>query len=177
MNLDTRPHRRRAQISAVIVLIAAVAAVAILVLQMSTTHKKAPPLVTAANVSGRPTACLAADSGDSTTAASIQPVWAAMQEAARGTAVNVQQQIVRIDTSSQASPYLAGMVAQHCTLIIAVGSSFTDALPDITPASPTTKLLAIATPEHPAPKGIHTVTGNTSEQAAEAKRQVAALTR
>jgi len=131
--------------------------------------------VSAANYSGLPTACLAADSGDVAERPLAQAIWAAMQQAARGKAINVQQLVVPAGKADQALPYLAGLISQHCTLIVAVTPPFTDALPDIAKSSPATKVTAITTPNHPAPHGIHTVTGNPAERAAAVAHQVDAL--
>ncbi|GAA2773161.1 hypothetical protein [Kitasatospora cinereorecta] len=94
------------------------------------THDSTPPRVAAADYSGRPSACLAA-ADDEATRAAAQNAWHAMQDAAKGQAVNVQQLTVPAATREQAAPYLAGLIAQHCTLIITVGPAAGSAVPDL----------------------------------------------
>ncbi|WP_441246621.1 hypothetical protein [Kitasatospora sp. McL0602] len=164
-------RRVRWGVSAV-VLAGAAAAAAVLLWPQS---EKVPPLVAAANYSGRPTACLAADSTSQPMPASVSAVWGAMQKVSSGRPINVQQLVVAAATHDQAMSYLEGLVAQHCTLIISVSPSFTSALPEIAKASPNTRLVAVVDAGHPAPKGVNAVTGSADDQATEIGRQVGAL--
>ena len=173
MSLPVQLIRRRFQLGLALALVSVAGVAAFLFWPHGRTP---PPLVAATNYSGRPTACLAADSTDGPGLPLARSVWKAMQEASKGKAVNVQQLTVAAPNHEQAAPYLAGLLAQHCTLIITVSPSFTDALPGIAKASPTTQLTAATTTDHPAPKGVRTVTGSTDEQAAEIGLQVGSLT-
>lgn len=82
------------------------------------TAPHAAPIVVQ-DVSGRPTACLAADPAHS----GVDAVWEAMRTSKPST-VNVQQLIVPVDSAERAAPYLAGMLSQHCDLIVTIGPAF-----------------------------------------------------
>ncbi|MGK4586131.1 hypothetical protein [Kitasatospora sp. HPMI-4] len=99
-------------------------------------------MVTAANYSGRPSACLAADNS-TTTKTAADSTWTTMREAAEGKAINVQQLVVPADTPDKAAPYLAGLAAQHCTLIVTVGQAFAAAIPNLHKADPALRFVAV----------------------------------
>jgi len=102
-----------------------------------------PPKVIANDLSGRPTACLAADSQTASKTSEVTQTWAAMQSGARGLKINVQQLILVAKNPSQAQPYLAGLLEQHCTFVVTVGRPFGQAIPSDQKLAPHTHFLAI----------------------------------
>ncbi|MEY9876204.1 hypothetical protein ABH931_005714 [Streptacidiphilus sp. MAP12-33] len=99
----------------------------------SATRHANPPLKVA-DVSGRPTACLASDSNPSN-GATVTHLWSLMRHAVSGERVNAQQIQVPIPRGENAGPYLAGLVNQHCDLVVTVGKPFGQAI-DNMPRSP-----------------------------------------
>lgn len=133
-----RPSHKVGMALAVVGVLAATAA---LIWTQHPSRPKETPLVVA-DVSGRPTACLAADT-EPTTRDEVARIWAAMHAGAAGKRVDVQQLIVPVTTSKQAQPYLAGLLAQHCDLIVTVGPRFGNAIPTQLAAAPDTSFTAV----------------------------------
>ncbi|SEM75138.1 hypothetical protein [Streptacidiphilus jiangxiensis] len=126
------------------ILLAAVAAIAAACLAAVLTFSGdgAPPKVLAADLSGRPTACLAADTATTSRDTTTTRTWTAMQHGAQGLKVNIQQ-LVLPATATQAKPYLAGLLAQHCNLVVTVGQPFGAAIAADAHLSPTTHFMTV----------------------------------
>ncbi|MFC1413039.1 hypothetical protein ACEZCY_08995 [Streptacidiphilus sp. N1-12] len=132
----------------------------------------APPPVVAADLSGRPTACMAADQATASKNPDTKLTWAAMQHGAQNRKINIQQ-LVLPATSTQAKPYLAGLLAQHCDLVVTIGSPFGHAIPTSAHLAPTTRFLAIDAGTLPAASALTTIDGPSA--AATVQAAVAAL--
>lgn len=104
---------------------------------------KHPPKVTANDFSGRPTACLATDSATAAKTDAVTKIWAAMQDSAKPNTDNVQQLITPAAEPAQAQSYLAGLINQHCDLIVTIGRPFGQAISPLATASPSTRFIAI----------------------------------
>lgn len=112
---------------------------------LSAEHQSKPArsqAVVVADVSGRPTACLAADT-EPATREDVARIWAAMHTGATGTAVNLQELVVPVTTSKQAQPYLAGLLAQHCDLVVTIGPRFGNAVLSKLATAPGTAFAAV----------------------------------
>lgn len=132
----------------------------------------APPKVVAADLSGRPTACLAADQATSSKNPDANQAWTAMQHGAHGLKVNIQQ-LVLPATPAQTKPYLAGLLAQHCNLVVTVGRPFGEAIAAEVHLSPATRFLAIDAGTLPTATEITRLDGASSATSVQAA--VAAL--
>ncbi|KDN80444.1 hypothetical protein [Kitasatospora cheerisanensis] len=108
-------------------------------------HRTAAARVTADDYSGRPSACVAADDSPAT-ATLLQHTWAVVQQAAKDSSVNAQQLAMPAVGAKDAAPYLAGLVAQQCTLLVTVGPAFTAAVPAVAKDAPKTRFVAVAPP-------------------------------
>ncbi|MCX4745895.1 hypothetical protein OG455_10220 [Kitasatospora sp. NBC_01287] len=108
-------------------------------------HSAAPhqPRVIVADVSGRATACLASDSATAARTSEVAQVWTAMQTAGTQGTKNIQQLIEPAANATQAQPYLASLITQHCDLIITVGPAFGQAVPALAKADPTVRFTAV----------------------------------
>ncbi|MFC8450242.1 hypothetical protein [Kitasatospora sp. NPDC057223] len=123
----------------------ALAAGGTVVLLLGSESKPArPALVVANDVSGRATACLATDTATATTTDAVPEIWAAMQAAGSESATNVQQLITPAVDADQAEPHLAGLLSQHCDLIVTVGPAFGLAVPKLALLVPAVRFTAIA---------------------------------
>ena len=120
--------------------LAAICATAMLLVS----HSPYPAKVIANDLSGRPTACLATDSQTASKDADVAQTWAAMLNGVKGLGINVQRLILPAKTPSQARPYLAGLIQQHCTLVVTVGTPFGQAIPADQKLAPQTQFIAIA---------------------------------
>ncbi|MFG2847010.1 hypothetical protein ACGF12_28125 [Kitasatospora sp. NPDC048296] len=89
--------------------------------------------------------------------------------------MNVQQLFAPAATADRALPYLAGLAAQHCDLVVTVGPTFGQALNAAAKANPHTAFVAVTTEGLPAPAGVDTVSGNNTDKAAEIRRRALAL--
>ncbi|GLW59494.1 hypothetical protein [Kitasatospora phosalacinea] len=116
--------------------------------------------VTANDYSGRPSVCLAAD--DSVASAQIvQHTWTVLQQSGQDSQVNVQQLVVPAKDTAEAVPYLAGLVAQRCTMVVTAGAAFDRALPSIVKDAPHVRFVAI---DPPAGTDLKGTTALTSDQ-------------
>ncbi|WAL70676.1 hypothetical protein OU787_03700 [Kitasatospora sp. YST-16] len=104
-----------------------------------------PAKVAANDYSGRPSVCLAAD--DSTASAQlVQHTWAVLQQSGTDSGVNVQQLVVPAEDAAEAAPYLSGLVAQHCTMVVTAGAPFDGALPTVAKDAPHVRFIAVDPP-------------------------------
>ncbi|WP_031074886.1 hypothetical protein [Streptomyces sp. NRRL WC-3742] len=156
------PPRRRALIAAALGA-AAVAAVVGIVLSGGDDDEGAAPAVHANDVSKRATACLAADSATASGGDLFGRVWSAMQTAGAQHDRNVQQLVVPAAGAEQAGPYLSGLVAQRCDLIVTVGAPFGRASTGVAQASPAVRLTAVDSTLGSAPTNVTLVTGAEAE--------------
>lgn len=102
---------------------------AVLVLTDPFADTSSPPAkVVAADLSGRPTACLATDTSTAGRGTEVRDLWAVMQSAAAHRSINVQQLVMPASSTKQARPYLAGLLNQHCQLIVTIGTPFGEAV-------------------------------------------------
>ncbi|MGW4815990.1 hypothetical protein ACWEPB_30665 [Kitasatospora cineracea] len=101
--------------------------------------------VVANDYSGRPSACLAADDSAASTEL-VQRTWTVLQQSGQENQINVQQLVVPAKDAAEAAPYLSGLVAQRCTMIVTVGSPFASALPAIAKDTPHVRFITIAPP-------------------------------
>ncbi|GLW58859.1 hypothetical protein [Kitasatospora phosalacinea] len=123
----------------------------------------APAKTTANDYSLRPSACLAAD--DSTTSAPlVQHTWTALQQAGQDNQVNVQQLVIPAKDSTDAAPYLSGLIAQRCTMVVTVGAPFNTALPAIAENAPHVRFVAIDPPTGTDLKGATSLTPDQLDQ-------------
>jgi basic membrane lipoprotein Med (substrate-binding protein (PBP1-ABC) superfamily) len=167
--LNPSPRRRLALATLGAAVIATTAT--LLLLPSSSSGSPKTTRIAVANVSGRPTACLAADSATAGSGDEVAKIWAAMQSS--GTGKNIQQLIQPAKTATQAQPYLGSLITQHCDLIITVGPSFGQAVPAVLKAAPSTRFTAIDSGLSAAPTGVTVVSG--AREADEVRQQVANL--
>ncbi|MGA5821504.1 hypothetical protein ACPC54_26985 [Kitasatospora sp. NPDC094028] len=156
MSLRLRPGRRTLLIASLVVAAAATALGYVLFTGDGT------PRATAANandVSGRATACLAADSTSSTGSDTVTGIWSAMQSAGAQHSTNVQQMIEPATTAEQAAPHLAGLLAQHCDLIVTVGAPFGQATTRIASAAPSVPIIAVDSTLSASPANVTVLAG------------------
>ncbi|MFD5464831.1 hypothetical protein ACFWIQ_18690 [Kitasatospora sp. NPDC127059] len=140
MSPRPRPGRRTLAIAALLLATAA----ALLGYALFADDGAPNPAATKANdVSGRATACLAADSASSTGSGTVTGIWSAMQSAGTQHGTNVQQMIEPATTADQAAPHLAELLVQHCDLIVTVGVPFGQAVPGIASAAPSVPIIAV----------------------------------
>ncbi|MFD9591984.1 hypothetical protein ACFWA9_04395 [Kitasatospora sp. NPDC059973] len=131
--------------------------------------------VAPSNIAGRRTACLAGDSSEAAARTDTAAIWSAMQDASQQRQLNVQQLFVPAPTPDQALPYLAGLSAQHCDLVVTVGPAFGQALETATKANPGTQFVAVTTDGQPALAEVSMITGSDSDKAAEIRRRALGL--
>ncbi|MFE4974309.1 hypothetical protein ACFRAR_19640 [Kitasatospora sp. NPDC056651] len=156
--------------------LAAAGAAALLYLGTGDDRDGRPSPITPSNIAGRRTACLTGDTTEASGRSDTNAIWAALQDASHQRPLNVQQLFARASTSEQAVPYLAGLSAQHCDLVIALGPTFGHASTAAATANPRTTFVAIASDGQPAPVGIDSISGNDTDKAAEIHRRALALT-
>ncbi|MEV5943428.1 hypothetical protein [Streptomyces sp. NPDC051994] len=126
----------------------------------------APPKVVANDLSGRPTACLAADSTTASGSQRVAEIWSSMQHAAHSRPINVQQLILPAKSPADAQPHVAGLLNRHCSLIVTVGPAFGQATTALVSKSPagtrfTTIDASLTTP----PSGITALNGKDAAAA------------
>ncbi|MFJ1796621.1 hypothetical protein [Kitasatospora griseola] len=121
------------------------ATVAVTVLVWPDDGPKPPPLVPAMDYSGRARLCLAFDDDDRsrTTTATARDV---LHATANSQTTNIQELAIPVSAPKEASSYLAGLVAQHCNLIIAVGPVTANGVPALTAADPTLRFVLLDSP-------------------------------
>ncbi|QKW18533.1 hypothetical protein HUT16_05170 [Kitasatospora sp. NA04385] len=117
----------------------------------------APAKVVANDYSGRPSVCLAADDS-AASAGTVQHTWTVLQQAGRDSGVNVQQLVVPAGDAAAAAPYLSGLVAQRCTLVVTAGASFDGALPVVAGGAPQVRFIAVDPPTGTDLKGAAALT-------------------
>ncbi|MCG6499795.1 hypothetical protein [Kitasatospora sp. A2-31] len=130
-----------------------------------------PAVISPSNIAGRRTACLTGDATEAARHSDTSAIWSALQDASQQNDLNVQQLLVPATTADQALPYLAGLAAQHCDLVVAIGPTFNQALETASKANPHTRFVAVTTDGQPAPGGVATVMGSANEKAAEIRRR------
>ena len=153
--------RPRALVSAAVLGVVAVLAA---VVAFYPSGSSRPPRVVAADVSNRPTACLAADARTSAANGTFGAVWAAMQHGAKGRPINVQQLVLPAADAAAARPLLAGLLEQRCSLIVTVGQAIA-ATVKIAPR--TTRFTAVAAGDAPLPRGVTSLPAATAPAAVE----------
>ncbi|WP_404870064.1 hypothetical protein ACI1MP_31400 [Kitasatospora griseola] len=157
MKLASRPPTRRGLVLATLAVILLGTALTAWLQPWDNSH--AVPKVAANDYSGRPTACLAAD--DSVASAQVvQHTWTVLQQAGKDNPVNVQQLVVTAKGPEEAAPYLSGLVAQHCTLIVTAGSAFDGAVPAAVKVSPHVRFAVVDPPAGVDLKGATALTGD-----------------
>ncbi|MFE6867123.1 hypothetical protein ACFVFS_11225 [Kitasatospora sp. NPDC057692] len=134
-----------------------------------------PTTVTPSNLAGRRTACLAGDATEAATGSDAGAIWSALQDAARQGDLNAQQFFVPAPTADQALPYLAGLSAQRCDLVVTIGPTFGQALGAASRANPRTRFVAVAAEGQSPPNGTETVSGSSADNAREIHRRVLEL--
>jgi hypothetical protein len=102
-----------------------------------------PAKIVIADVSGRPTACLAADTISTGKSPVFERIWAAMHVGAAGRSINLQQLVLPVTSPHRAQPYLAGLLTQHCNVIVTIGPDFGQAIPAQLKAFPTSHFTAV----------------------------------
>lgn len=128
---------------------------------------KPPAKVVAHDLSGRATACLVADAATAAHGSSVGSLWQAMRNAAAHQKVNVQRLIVAATTVDQAKPYLAGLLNQHCALVVTVGTAFGGAAIPLSTGAQNARFDVVQGPSHP------TVGNVTSVESSDATTVVA----
>ncbi|MFI6156383.1 hypothetical protein ACIBCA_27270 [Kitasatospora sp. NPDC051170] len=151
------------------------AAAGLLALGWNDSGNDRPAPITPSNIAGRPTVCLTGETTEADGRTDTNTIWTSLQEASRQSQLNVQRLFVPASTADQALPYLAGLAAQHCALIVAVGPTFAQALDTAAKANPHSAFLAVATDGQPAPAGVGAITGSDTDKAAEVRRRALAL--
>jgi hypothetical protein len=110
-----RPRRKIAIITTVLLLLCVLAVTDGLLRQSGKAH----PVIN--DIAGRPLDCLAYDTPPTAEAAAPDTdIWTAMQRSVKGAALNIQQLQVPSGKATP-QPYLAALIARHCTLIITIG--------------------------------------------------------
>ncbi|MET8624591.1 hypothetical protein ABZW30_12680 [Kitasatospora sp. NPDC004669] len=130
-----------------------------------------PAAVSPSNIAGRRTACLTGDATEAARRTDTNAIWSGLQDASQQGQLNVQQLFVPAATADQALPYLSGLSAQHCDLVVSIGTTFGQALETAAKANPHTRFVAVTTDGQPTPGGVATVTGSDNEKAAEIRRR------
>ncbi|MGW2372170.1 MULTISPECIES: type 1 periplasmic-binding domain-containing protein [Kitasatospora] len=172
MSLRLRPGRRTLVVSS----LGVAAAAAVLGYVLFTGDDTPRTSATKANdVSGRATACLAADSASSTGGDTVTGIWSAMQTAGTQHGTNVQQMIEPATTAEQAAPHLAGLLVQHCDLIVTVGAPFGRATTGIASAAPSVPIIAVDSTLSTSPTNVTLLAGPGA--AARVSERVGALRR
>ncbi|MFJ9693974.1 hypothetical protein [Kitasatospora sp. NPDC101183] len=156
MPLRLPSRHRRALLAAAVGAAAAAVAVGF---ALSGDDEPAAPAVHANDVSKRATACLAADSATASGGELFGQVWSAMQTAGARNDRNVQQLVVPAAGAEQAGPYLSGLVAQRCDLIVTVGAPFGQASSTVAQASPAVRLTAVDSTLGSAPANVTLLAG------------------
>ncbi|GAB2699216.1 hypothetical protein [Kitasatospora kifunensis] len=146
-----RRHRARYITGACAGIAAAITAV---VLLQPAHHAPAPPKVVANDFSGRATACLATDTTTAGKGDNVTKIWTSMQSAGSRSGKNVQQLIQPATSADQAQPYLAGLISQHCDLIVTVGPAFGQAIPALAKADPAARFTAVDSTITNPPPGV-----------------------
>ncbi|RKE05090.1 hypothetical protein [Streptomyces sp. TLI_171] len=101
--------------------------------------------VAANDYSGRPSVCLAADDS-AASAPLVQQTWAVLQRTSTASQVNAQQLVVPVKDATAAAPYLSGLVAQRCTMIVTAGAAFDGALPAVAKGASQIRFIAVDPP-------------------------------
>ncbi|MFF9647207.1 type 1 periplasmic-binding domain-containing protein [Kitasatospora aureofaciens] len=153
------------------VLVVAGAGLAVLLANGHDGGSAGPAAISPSNIAGRRTACLTGDATEAAKRTDTSPIWAALQDASQHSKLNVQQLLVPAATPDQALPYLSGLSAQHCDLVVSVGPTFTQALESAAKANPRTQFVAVTDDGQPAPSGVATITGSDDQKAAETRRR------
>ena len=96
-----------------------------------------------------------------------------MRRGADGLKINVQQLILAAKTPSQARPYLAGLLEHHCTLVVTVGTPFSQAVAADERLAPQTRFITVDGGILPATSTV--LQTNTSEAPALVLGQVRSL--
>ncbi|MFE3874195.1 hypothetical protein ACFXPX_07320 [Kitasatospora sp. NPDC059146] len=170
------PLRLRPRRPALVVSVLGIATAAVLGCLLFTSNSS--PRATAAkadDVSGRASACLAADSASSTGGGTVAGIWSAMQSAGTQHGTNVQQMIEPATTAEQAAPHLAGLLVQHCDLIVTVGAPFGRATTGLASAAPSVPIIAVDSMLSSSPANVTLLTG--SDAAARIAERVNSLQR
>ncbi|MFJ7279397.1 hypothetical protein [Kitasatospora sp. NPDC098663] len=173
MKFPASPHLRW-----LLVLTSATAVTAITVLLTLGTDDDGnshPAPIAPSNIAGRRTACLTGDASEAASRTDTSAIWTALQEASQQHQLNIQQLLVPAPTADQALPYLAGLAAQHCDLVVAVGPAFGQALNAAAKANPHASFVAVTAEGLPAPDGVDAVTGSDTDKAAEIRRRALAV--
>ena len=101
------------------------------VLLVTWLNKPAPQQIAYTNISHNTKICVVSTSTD--TAA---PIWHAVQTAANQAPVNAQQLIAPSKEPDQLVPFINGLLALHCKLIIATGADLHDPIISVAKANP-----------------------------------------
>ncbi|MEV7124271.1 hypothetical protein [Kitasatospora griseola] len=130
--------------------------------------------VVANDYSGRPSACLAADDS-AAIAQTVQHAWTVLQQSRQDSQVNVQQLVIPVKDAAEAAPYLSGLTAQRCSLIVTVGAPFNGALPSVAKDASHVRFIAIDPPAGTDLKGATALTtGQLPERLGQSVRDLAA---
>ncbi|WP_110672468.1 BMP family ABC transporter substrate-binding protein [Streptomyces tateyamensis] len=80
-----------------------------------------------------------------------------MQTTAAQSSKNVQQVIQPADTAAKAAPYLAGLVSQHCDLVVTIGPAFDQAAGAVASGSAATRFSIVGPVATGSPANVESV--------------------
>ncbi|WP_137816398.1 hypothetical protein [Gandjariella thermophila] len=75
--------------------------------------------------------------------AAAAPIWQAVQQAAADQPINAQRFTAPHGTPADLTPYLNGLIATKCKLIVAVGTDLHDTVSTVASANPSTEFINI----------------------------------
>lgn len=101
---------------------------------------------TANNVSRNFRACLLTATPDATDARTAQAVWTGLQQAASSGKVNSEHLPLTVVAPAAAQPYFNGAIAQHCGLVVSVGTAMAPAVEAAAAANPHQHFLLVGAP-------------------------------
>jgi basic membrane lipoprotein Med (substrate-binding protein (PBP1-ABC) superfamily) len=117
----------------------AVALVAVIATVVVISHQgDSQERVAYANISQNYRVCLARTASDQGV-----PVWQALQDAAKQAAINVEQVTVPAGPAAQQAPYLNGLVAQKCDLIVIAGQGLHNVVDTVAKDNPGRKFAVV----------------------------------
>jgi basic membrane lipoprotein Med (substrate-binding protein (PBP1-ABC) superfamily) len=122
------------------------AVVAVLVIAPIVIWTTADDQPIANNVSRNFRACLLTATPDATDARTAQAVWTGLQKAASTGKVNSEHLPLTVVAPAAAQPYFNGAIAQHCGLVVSVGTAMAPAVEAAAAANPHQHFLLVGAP-------------------------------
>jgi basic membrane lipoprotein Med (substrate-binding protein (PBP1-ABC) superfamily) len=101
--------------------------IAFFIVTRDDTDNDRPPLPKARDVSRSPVVCAAIGTDDPGGTTISDAAWQALLDIAGGDKINAQRLPIPATTSADAEPYLNGLVARQCRVVVATGPAVTSA--------------------------------------------------